>query len=116
MLFIDGRKLGKLETRRLRVLADEDISAIAGAYHAWRNHDGGYEDVPGFTKAATLSEIKAHDFVLTPGRYVGTEEVEADGELIMDKVERLTKELFAEFARGRELESEVTKRLGELIP
>ena len=114
VLFIDARKLGKMINRRLRELADDDIQKIAGVYHAWRNHDGGYEDVPGFVKAATLEEIVKHDFVLTPGRYVGVEEREADDEPIDEKIERLTKELFAEFDRGRELEEEVRRRLEAL--
>jgi type I restriction enzyme M protein len=73
VLFIDARKLGQMESRRLRVLSDDDIAKIADTYHASRNHEGGYEDVPGFAKAASLDEIKTHDFVLTPGRYVGAE-------------------------------------------
>ncbi|AXA96290.1 class I SAM-dependent DNA methyltransferase [Microbacterium sp. PM5] len=114
VLFIDARKLGDMETRRLRVLSDDDIQKIAGTYHAWRNHDGGYEDVPGFAKAASREEIAGHDFVLTPGRYVGTEEAEADDEPIGEKIERLTAELFAEFDRGRELEQEIRTRLGSI--
>ena len=114
VLFIDARKLGKMETRRLRVLSDEDIAKIADTYHAWRNHGGGYEDVPGFAKAASLDEIVAHDFVLTPGRYVGSEEAELDDEPIEEKIERLKKELFAEFERGHELETRVRDRLGGL--
>jgi len=114
VLFIDARRLGSMETRRLRVLSDEDIARIAGAYHAWRNHDGGYEDVPGFAKAATLEQIRRHEFVLTPGRYVGTEEADADDEPIDDKIARLSSELFVEFDRGRELENEVRRRLERL--
>ncbi|WP_460871082.1 class I SAM-dependent DNA methyltransferase [Nocardioides pakistanensis] len=114
VLFIDARKLGRMETRRLRVLEDADIARIADTYHAWRNHDGGYGDVAGFCKAAPLVEIAAHDFVLTPGRYVGSEEAEVDDEPVADKIERLTKELYAEFDRGRELEAEIRKRLGGL--
>lgn len=115
VLFIDARKLGAMETRRLRGLSDDDIAKIAGTYHAWRNHDGNYEDVPGFAKATSLGEIAKHDFVLTPGRYVGTEEVEAGDEPIDEKIARLTKDLFAEFDRGRELEEEVRRRLGGLV-
>ena len=114
VLFIDARKLGKMESRRLRVLTDEDIAKISNAYHAWRNHDGTYEDVAGFTKSANLDEIKYHDFVLTPGRYVGTEEAVHDDEPIDEKIARLTRELFAEFDRGRELEEEVRSRLETL--
>lgn len=112
VLFIDARSLGTMETRRLRVLADEDIAKIAGAYHAWRNHDGTYEDKPAFVKAANLEEIKRHDFTLNPGRYVGTEEAEADGEPIDDKIARLTKDLYAEFDRGHEMEAAVRRVLG----
>lgn len=116
VLFIDARKLGTMETRRLRVLSDEDVAQIAGTYHAWRNHDSGYEDVAGFAKAAKRDEIEKHDFVLTPGRYVGTEEAELDDEPTEDKVARLTSELFAEFDRGRALEDQVRKQLGGLRP
>ncbi len=114
LLFIDARKLGRMENRRLRVLDDEDILKIAGTYHAWRNHEGGYEDVPGFARAATLAEITASDFVLTPGRYVGTEEADADDEPIDEKVARLSSELFAEFDHGRELEEAIRNDLQEL--
>ena len=93
------------------MLSEDDVQKIAGTYHAWRNHDGGYEDVAGFAKAATLSDIAEHDFVLTPGRYVGTEEAEEDDEPIADKIERLTSELLAEFERGHALEAEVRRRL-----
>ena len=114
VLFIDARKLGRMETRRLRVLDDDDIARIAAVYHSWRNHDGDYDDVPGFAKAATMEEIAAHEFVLTPGRYVGTAEAEADNEPIPDKIERLTKELYVEFDRGRQLEEDVRIRLENL--
>lgn len=114
VLFIDARNLGHMVTRKLRDLADADIAKIAATYHAWRNHDGDYADIAGFTKAASLEEIKKHDFVLTPGRYVGTEEAEADDEPIADKITRLTAELYAEFDRGRELEELVRAQLGSL--
>lgn len=114
VLFIDARKLGRMESRRLRVLEDADIATIAATYHAWRNHRGGYEDVAGFAKAASLEEIAAHGYVLTPGRYVGSEELEVDDEPVEERIERLTSELFAEFDRGRELEQIVRDRLGEL--
>jgi len=103
-----------MESRRLRVLSEDDISKIAGVYHAWRNHDGEYEDVAGFAKAANLDEIKRHDFVLTPGRYVGAEEAEVDDEPIDEKIARLKKELFAEFEEGRRLEEAIRERLGGL--
>ncbi|KQY21201.1 N-6 DNA methylase [Cellulomonas sp. Root485] len=115
VLFIDARKLGTMASRRLRELTDSEIQQIAGTYHAWRNVDGEYDDIPGFAKAASFAEIEQHDFVLTPGRYVGTEEPEADDEPTGEKIARLTADLFAEFDRGRELEAEVRRRLGEHV-
>jgi len=90
------------------------VARIADTYHAWRNRGGVYGDVPGFCKSASLGEIAGHDFVLTPGRYVGTEETEDDGEPVDAKIARLTAELYAEFDKGRELEDEVRARLGAL--
>ncbi len=76
-LFIDARKLGHMETRTLRVLSPDDIAKIASTYHNWRNKasDAEYEDVAGFCKAASIDEIATHDYVLTPGRYVGTADI-----------------------------------------
>jgi len=90
ILFIDARKMGAMTDRTHKTLRDEDIAKIAGAYHAWRWKAGGYADVPGFCKAATLDEVRKHGHVLTPGRYVGTEELEDDGEPFADKMARLT--------------------------
>jgi type I restriction enzyme M protein len=114
VLFIDARKLGRMETRVHRVLDTDDIEKIAGAYHAWRGLGGGYADVPGFCKAATLAEIQAHDFVLTPGRYVGAEAVEAEGEPFEEKMERLVGALRAQQAEGRKLDAEIGRALGGL--
>ncbi|MFP5198178.1 MULTISPECIES: type I restriction-modification system subunit M [Micrococcus] len=114
VLFIDARKLGDMESRRLRVLSGTEIAQIANTYHEWRNHDGNYENVPGFAKSATIDEIEKHDFILTPGRYVGAADAEVDNEPIDEKIARLTAELFAEFGRGRELEGEIRRRLGGL--
>jgi len=73
VLFIDARKLGTMESRTLRVMSPEDTARVAGTYHAWRNAtaDPVYADVPGFCRSAKIEEIASHDFVLTPGRYVG---------------------------------------------
>lgn len=116
VLFIDARKLGTMVNRRIRELSDDDIQQIAGAYHVWRNHDGSHGDVAGFAKAAKLEEIQEQRFVLTPGRYVGTEEAETDDEPIDEKIERLARELLAEFDRGRELEGLIRQRLEALAP
>ena len=84
--------MGTLVDRVHRELSDEDIAKIAGTYHAWRGDKGAgkYEDVAGFCKAAKLDEIRKHGHVLTPGRYVGAEEVEDDGEPFEEKMKRLT--------------------------
>jgi type I restriction enzyme M protein len=111
VLFIDARKLGSMATRRLRELSDAEIQRIADTYHSWRNSDGGYEDAPGFAKAGSLAEIEQHDFVLTPGRYVGTEDPDQVDQPAEVKIASLTAELIREFDRGHELESEVRRRL-----
>ncbi|WP_203335583.1 class I SAM-dependent DNA methyltransferase [Nocardioides limicola] len=114
VLFIDARRLGHMENRRLRVLTDEDIERIAGTYHSWRNRDGDFVDVPGFAASARVDDIRGNDFVLTPGRYVGVEEAEVDAEPLNDKIERLATELFAEFDRGRELEDAIRRGISGL--
>lgn len=118
ILFIDARKLGRMETRTLRVLDDADIRRIADTYHAWRSKSPRqpYADVSGFAAAATRREVASHDFVLTPGRYVGTAELEDDGELITDRIERLTKELYDEFDRARDMEERVRAALDAVQP
>ena len=90
-LFIDARKLGIMIDRVHRELDDDDIRKIADTYHAWRGDKevGDYEDVPGFCRSATLEDIRQHNHVLTPGRYVGMAEVEDDGEPFEEKMARL---------------------------
>ena len=90
ILFIDARKMGEMTDRTHRTLRNEDIAHISGAYHAWRGKGAGYEDVPGFCKAAPLDEVRKHGHVLTPGRYVGSEELEDDSEPFAEKIARLT--------------------------
>lgn len=107
VLFIDARQLGRMETRRLRVLDDVDIARIADTYHAWRNRDGGYADIAGFAKSASCADIAGQEFVLTPGRYVGAEAPETDSEPVRAKIERLTKDLYAEFDHGSALEAKI---------
>jgi type I restriction enzyme M protein len=115
MLFIDARKMGMLipGSRKQKQFSPEEIARIAAAYHAWRGEAdaGDYEDVPGFCKAATCDEIAAHNFVLTPGRYVGAGAAEEDDEPFEEKFARLKGELLAQFAEGRGLEREIEKRL-----
>jgi type I restriction enzyme M protein len=103
VLFIDARKLGPLVDRTHRELTDEDIARIADTYHAWRGEKeaGEYADVPGFCKSAPLDEVRKHGHVLTPGRYVGAEAQEDDGEPFEEKMQRLTATLREQQARPR---------------
>ncbi len=112
-LFIDARKLGSLIDRVHRELTDDDLKKIVGAYHAWRGEKGAgkYADVAGFCKSATTAEIAAHGHVLTPGRYVGAEAVEDDGEPFEEKMTRLVAELRAQFDESAKLESAIRANL-----
>jgi type I restriction enzyme M protein len=114
-LFIDARKLGMLIDRIHRELTDDDIARIAETYHQWRG-DGSvkYADVAGFCKSATMAEIRAQQHVLTPGRYVGAEEVEDDGEPFDEKMVRLVAKLRQQFNEGAMLEKVIRKNLKEL--
>jgi len=113
-LFVDGRNLGKMINRRNRELTEEDIARVAKAYHDFKTQNGEYQDVAGFAKVATLDEIKEHDYVLTPGRYVGSEEVEEDDEPFDEKMARLTAELDEQFARSHELEAKIKASLDRI--
>ncbi|GAA5483329.1 hypothetical protein Hsar01_02559 [Haloferula sargassicola] len=107
--------MGSMVSRVNRELTGEDIAKIAATYHAWRGdqRDAGpaYEDVPGFCKSATTEEIGKHSFVLTPGRYVGAEEAEDDGEPFEEKMPRLVAELNAQFAESAKLEQAIKANL-----
>jgi type I restriction enzyme M protein len=114
-LFIDARSMGYLVTRVLRDLKDDETARIAGTYHSWRTGEGEYQDVPGFCKSATLDEMRGHNYVLTPGRYVGAADVEDDGEPFAEKMARLSatlKEQFAESARLEKIILENLKKIG----
>jgi type I restriction enzyme M protein len=112
-LFIDARKLGTLIDRVHRELTDSDLQKITTTYHAWRGDKdaGSYADIPGFCKSATTAEIAAHGHVLTPGRYVGAEEVEDDGEPFEEKMTRLVAGLNAQFAESAKLEQAIKANL-----
>lgn len=114
ILFIDARNEGKMVDRKLRELLAEDIEKIASVYHAWRNKDGAYEDVPGFVHSASIEEVRGHDHILTPGRYVGLADEEDDGIPFEEKMEKLTGELSELFAKSHELESKIRENLKEI--
>jgi len=126
-LFIDARKMGTLIDRVHRELTDADLEKITSTYHNWRHDEElrakegkkagrmyeclEYADIPGFCKSATTAEIAAHGHVLTPGRYVGAEEVEDDGDPFEEKMPRLVAELHAQFAESAKLEKQIKERL-----
>ena len=111
ILFIDARKIGSMINRRNKEFSDEDIAQITDTYHAWRNIGGRYEDKAGFCKAATLEEVRKNNYVLMPGRYVGTEAEEDDGIPFDEKMNALTARLAEQFARGSELEKIIRENL-----
>ncbi len=120
-LFIDARRMGQLVDRVHRELTPEEIDTIAGVYHAWRSEPPspsgrgaggeGYQDKPGWWQSATLDDIKGHGYVLTPGRYVGAEEVEDDGVPFEEKMAALTAQLYEQFEKSEKLEATIKKNL-----
>ncbi|EJL8716805.1 type I restriction-modification system subunit M [Vibrio diabolicus] len=118
VLFIDARNLGYMKDRVLRDFTRDDIQKVADLYHAWKTgaevNGIAYEDQAGFCKSATLEEIKKHDFVLTPGRYVGAEEESDDGVPFGEKMATLTAKLSEQFAESATLEAEIKKNLAGL--
>ena len=140
VLFIDARKLGYMVDRVLRAFTDEDTARIVSTFHAWKrgpihsdvsgkalaagssakgkasevSEEVGYRDIPGFCKSATLDEIAEHGHVLTPGRYVGAEEVEDDGIPFADKMAMLTSELADQFAESTKLQKAIRKNMKSL--
>ena len=116
VLFIDARKMGELVDRTRRELTDAEIQKIADTYHAWRGEKnaGEYADVAGFCKSATLEDIRKHDHVLTPGRYVGSAEQEDDGEPFEEKMRRLSALWREQRAEGARLDALIEANLNEL--
>ena len=116
VLFIDARKMGRMVDRTHRELTDEDIQKIASTYHAWRGEKGSgeYRDVPGFCKSATLEEIRKHDYILTPGRYVGAEIKDDDDEPFEEKMKWLVVQLRRQQAEAAKLDAVIAKNLEEL--
>ncbi len=113
-LFVDARKLGTLVDRVHRELTEADIEKIVTTYHSWRCDKGvkaKYADIAGFCKSATKDEIESHGYVLTPGRYVGAEEIVDDGEPFDEKMKRLVTELNSQFLESAKLEKAIKANL-----
>lgn len=111
-LFIDARKMGHMVDRKHRDFSEEDIQKLADTFEAFQ--EGSLEDVKGFCSVATIEDIEKQDYILTPGRYVGIEEQEDDGEPFEEKMARLTSELSDMFERSHELENEIRRKLGAI--
>lgn len=120
VLFIDARKLGSMMSRVQAELTNDAIDRIASTVAAWRGEaegeagSGSYEDVAGFCRSVPLAEIAQHGHVLTPGRYVGAEEVEDDDEAFAEKMQRLTQQLGEQMKKGAELDAVIRQKLGGL--
>jgi type I restriction enzyme M protein len=116
VLFIDARKLGALVDRTRREFSDDDIAKIATAYHAWRGEKdaGSYEDVPGFCKASTLEDIRTHNHVLTPGRYVGAADVDDNDVPFEERFAALRAKLEEQFADAEKLTATIRSKLAEV--
>jgi type I restriction enzyme M protein len=110
LLFINARKMGFMATRKNRELTEEESKKIYSTYHSWRDNKN-YKDIEGFCKSASIEEIRSHDYVLTPGRYVGIEEIFDDGISFEEKMKKLTSELSDLFKKSKELEEKIKKNL-----
>lgn len=119
ILFIDARKLGHMVDRTRREFSEADIQVIADTYHRWRGRPETvaglglepYADKPGFCRASSLEQVRGHEHVLTPGRYVGAADVEDDGVEFTARLGALTEELLKQFEASRQLEALITDRL-----
>ncbi|VUD56339.1 Type I restriction enzyme EcoKI M protein [Thalassocella blandensis] len=115
-LFIDARQMGTMASRIHKELTADDIAKIAQTYHAWRGEakDGSYEDVAGYSKSASLEDIKTNDYVLTPGRYVGAAELEDDGIPFEVKMKELSQTLCCQMLEAMELDKAIMQNLEAL--
>jgi len=114
ILFIDAGEIGYMRDRTHREFAEEDIARIADTYHRWRSKKVKYEDIKGFCKSAPLAEIHKHNFVLTPGRYVGIKEEEDDGIPFVEKMKQLTAELAGQMEEEKKLNKLIKNNLGKV--
>jgi type I restriction enzyme M protein len=113
VLLVDARKLGTLVDRIRKEFSDEDVAKIAVTYHAWREGKG-YEDVSGFCKSAQMDEIRAHNHVLTPGRYVGAEDVLDDDVRFAERLALLSAKLRDQFRQSEQLTAQILMALDSL--
>jgi len=116
-LFIDARKMGRMVDRVHRELTEEDIRQIADTYHAWRGDKDctkKYKDVPGFCKSATIQDIRKHNYVLTPGRYVGAPREEEDDEPFDEQMARLTAQLREQMKQAAKLDKVIWANLEDI--
>lgn len=113
-LFIDASEMGRLEDRVHRVFNENDIDKISETYHNWKTGNKDYKDVKGYCKSAAMEEIQKHNFILTPGRYVGTPDEEDDGIPFADKMKELTRELKEQMDKEAEMNEEIKKQLGKV--
>ncbi len=113
-LFIDARNMGSMVDRTRRELDEEDLLTIATTYREWRTPEGDYEDQAGFCKSATIEDIVGHNYVLTPGRYVGAPDMDEDDEPFEEKMARLTATLNEQFAESARLEAIIRQNLSKL--
>ena len=97
--------------RRHRKLTEDDLRKISSTYHAWRGEGSEYNDIPGFCKSSDIEEIRRNNYVLTPGRYVGTEEEEEDDEEFEEKMQKLISELKQQMEESARLDEEIKKNL-----
>jgi len=114
VLFIDARKLGSMISRSQAEINSKDIKKIAKTVSDWRDEKDIYKDVAGYCCSVSLAEITTHGHVLTPGRYVGAEEVEDDNEAFADKMQKLTKKLGEQMAKGADADVVIKKKLRSL--
>ena len=114
ILLIDARKLGYMVNRTNRAFDDKDIKKIATTYHSWRNRKGKYKNIKGFCKSAHIAEIEENEFVMTPGRYVGNEDLVEDTSSFEDTIRDLSVNLTEQFNVSRKLERRIKKNLSKL--